>query len=57
MDNDFIQMIMSDASPSEISDTIKSMLFAKSTEKIEQIRPYVAASMFGNSPLETNEEE
>lgn len=55
MDNDFANLIMSDASPSDISDAIKSMLFAKSVEKIEGIKPYVAASMFGSSPLETEE--
>jgi len=57
MDNELITMIMSDSSPSDISDAIKSMLFSKSSEKIEQIKPYVAASMFGSSPLETTEEE
>lgn len=57
MDNDLVKMVMSDSSPSDISDAIKSMLFSKSAEKIEQIKPYVAASMFGSSPLETTEEE
>jgi len=55
MEDDFVNMIMSDASPSDISDTIKSMLFAKSVEKVEGIKPYVAASMFGSSPLEFEE--
>jgi len=55
MEDDFVNLIMSDASPSDISDAIKSMLFAKSVEKIEGVKPYVAASMFGSSPLETEE--
>lgn len=44
-----VDLIASDASPSEISDAIKANLFAKSAEKIEQIRPSVAASLFGQN--------
>jgi len=55
MEDEFVNLIMSDAAPSDISDAIKSMLFAKSVEKIEGVKPYVAASMFGSSPLETEE--
>lgn len=57
MEDDFVNMIMSDASPSDISDAIKSMLFSKAAENIENLKPYVAASMFGSSPLETQDEE
>ncbi|WJZ48398.1 hypothetical protein [Synechococcus phage DSL-LC02] len=57
MEDDFVSMIMSDASPSDISDAIKGMLFAKSVEKIDELTPYVAASMFGTSPLETEDAE
>lgn len=55
MEDEFVSLVMSDASPSDISDAIKSMLFAKSAEKIEGLRPYVATSMFGSSQLETEE--
>jgi len=57
MEDDFVSMIMSDASPSDISDAIKGMLFAKSVEKIDELTPYVAASMFGTSPLEIEDAE
>jgi len=57
MEDDFVSMVMSDASPSDISDAIKGMLFAKSVEKIEELTPYVAASMFGTSPLEIEDAE
>lgn len=57
MEDDFVSMIMSDASPSDISDAIKGMLFAKSVEKIDELTPYVAASMFGTSPLENEDAE
>jgi hypothetical protein len=46
MDN-IIDLIATDSSSSEISDSIKAALFAKSAEKLEQIRPYIANSLFG----------
>ena len=45
--DDLMDMILSDESPSQISDKIKDMLFAKSAEKIDSFRPAVAASLFG----------
>ena len=53
--DDLIDMIVADESPSDISDTIKQLLFAKSAENIESIRPIVANSMFGNQ--EESEED
>jgi len=53
MDN-IIDLIATDSSPSSIADEIKASLFAKSAEKIDQIRPYIANSMFG---VEESEEE
>lgn len=41
-----MDMITTDESPSQISDKIKELLFAKSTEKIDAFRPYVASSYF-----------
>ena len=45
--DDLMDMILSDESPSQISDKIKDMLFAKSAEKIDSFKPAVAASLFG----------
>jgi hypothetical protein len=57
MDN-VVDLIATNASPSEVSDAIKSMLYAKSAEKIELIRPIVAADLFdGENDQETQEEE
>ena len=39
-------MIIADESPSNISDRIKDMLFAKSAEKVDAFRPEVAASNY-----------
>ena len=45
-----MDMIIADESPSNISDTIKDMLFAKSAEKVDSFRPDVAASTFNSTP-------
>lgn len=44
--DDLLTMFANDESPAEISDAIKAMLFTKSAERIEAVKPYVAASMF-----------
>lgn len=44
--DDLIDMIVSDESPSEISDKIKDVLYAKSAERIDSLRPIVADAMF-----------
>lgn len=43
---ELLDMIVTDESPSKISDRIKDILYAKSADKIDQIKPYVAASLF-----------
>ena len=45
-----MDMIIADESPSNISDTIKDMLFAKSAEKVDAFRPDVATSTFNPAP-------
>lgn len=42
-------LVKDDANASQISDKIKDMLFAKSAQNIESIRPNVAASIFDDS--------
>ena len=44
-----MDLMVKDESPSQISDQIKDLLFAKSAEKIEAMRPNVAASIFDKS--------
>lgn len=51
-----MDMITTDESPSQISDKIKELLFAKSTEKIDAFRPYVASSYFDQNDDEEGEE-
>ena len=45
--NDLMDMIIADESPSAVSDKIKDILFAKSAEKIDAVKPEVAANTFG----------
>tara|TARA_Y100001938_G_C7922266_1_gene345087 strand:+ start:532 stop:756 length:225 start_codon:yes stop_codon:yes gene_type:complete len=40
-----MDMIIADESPSNISDTIKDMLFAKAADKVDSARPDVANSI------------
>ena len=47
MEDNLMDMIISDESPSNISDKIKDILFAKSAEKIDGVKGSVAASTFG----------
>jgi hypothetical protein len=56
MDN-IIDLIATDSSPAEITDSIKSALFAKSAEKIDQIRPYIASSLFDSEESENSFED
>lgn len=50
--DELMDMIVSDESPSQISDKIKDILFSKSAEKIEALRPAVADSLFNDLPSE-----
>jgi hypothetical protein len=52
---ELIDLIATDESPSQVSDKIKELLFAKSAEKIDAFRPFVADSMFGNNEGESEE--
>ena len=58
---DLMDLIASDKSPSQISDKIKDLLFAKSAERIDSFRPSVSNSLFGEEDLDavvdTTEEE
>lgn len=52
-----MDMIVADESPSNISDKIKELLFAKSATKIDGFRPVVASSMFDEMSDNENQEE
>ena len=46
--DELMDLLVKDESPSQISDGIKDQLFARSAEKLQNIRPQVAASLFNN---------
>ena len=50
--DELMDMIINDESPSQISDKMKELLFAKSAEKVETARPVVANSLFGDQEVE-----
>lgn len=54
--DELLDMIIADESPSQISDKIKDILFAKSSEKIDSFRPQIAAGLFGEDQFDTSEE-
>tara|TARA_B100000287_G_C19993473_1_gene527527 strand:- start:258 stop:443 length:186 start_codon:yes stop_codon:yes gene_type:complete len=49
---DLVDLIATDAASSDISDKIKDILFAKSSERIDTFKPEVATSMFDASEVE-----
>ena len=44
--DDILDMIISDESPSSVSVKIKDLLYAKTSEKVEALRPEVSNDMF-----------
>lgn len=55
--DDLIDMIAAGDSQSQVSDRIKDLLFAKSAERIDAVRPYAAASLFGEEDSESYEDD
>ena len=51
-----MDMILTDESPSQISDTIKNALFSKSAERVDAFRPDVASTMFADDEVENEVE-
>ncbi len=47
--SEFMDMIFSDNSPESISDKIKEILYNKSLEMIDGLKPSIAQSMFSSS--------
>ena len=65
--DELLDMIATDASPTEISDSIKDTLYAKAAERINSQRPDLAAQLFdptiadaeevSDEPVDSTEEE
>ncbi len=52
-----MDLLVKDESPSQISDKVKDILYSKSAEKIETIRPQVATSLFDEPEVGDESEE
>ncbi len=51
-----LDLIASDQSSNDISDAIKDALYAKSSEKIDALKPTVSASIFDEPQNEVEDE-
>ena len=51
-----LDLIATDSSPAEITDTLKSMIYAKAGERIDGMKKYAAASLFGQESEEPTAE-
>jgi len=54
---EIVNLIGLDSSPSDISDMIKNVLYTKTSEKIENIRPQISTSLFVDDFSSKEEEE
>jgi hypothetical protein len=54
---DLIDFIATDQSAAKISDRIKEILYTKTAERIDTIRPEVASSIFGSGIEQNSQEE
>ena len=45
--DDLMDMMVADASASDVTDKIKEILYTKSAEKVNAVRPSVGAALFG----------
>jgi len=50
-------LVGAESSPTEVSDKIKEILYAKSSSKIDAIRPEIGASVFDEVEVESEEDE
>lgn len=54
--DDLIDLIATDKSAAEVTDTIKDVLYAKAAERIEAQKPDIAAAMFDATVDEVEDE-
>lgn len=50
-----MDLMVTDESPSAISDKLKELLYAKTSERVDAMRPFAASSLFDEN--EENEED
>ena len=55
--DELLDLIASDKSPAEVSDTIKDALYSKAAERINSQKPSIAMQMFDPTIANAEEEE
>ncbi len=55
--DELLDNIITDDSPSQISDAIKDMLYAKTAERVNSYKQTAANSLFNGNPEEDNSPE
>lgn len=54
--DDLMDAIVANQSPSQVSDAIKDLLYAKSATKVDELKPEIANSLFGDQVPEVEDE-
>jgi len=54
--DELLDMVVNDASPAEVSDRIKDILYTKSSEKIEGMRPDVNTTFVNSTELDDSDD-
>ena len=54
--DELLDLIASDKSPADVSDTIKDALYSKAAERINSQRPDIAMQMFDPTSAEVDQE-
>ena len=54
---DLVDMMIDGAKPSEMQDAVKDLLIMKAADKVDEMRPQVANSLFGAPEEEAPETE
>ena len=54
--DDLMDAIVANQSPSQVSDAIKDLLYAKSATKVDALKPEIANSLFGTQVPEVEDE-
>ncbi len=53
---ELIDLIATDGAPSDVSDRIKELLYAKAADRVDSARPEIASIMFGDQEQDQGEE-
>jgi hypothetical protein len=54
---ELIDLIATDGSPSDVSDVIKQLLYAKAADRVDDARPEISALMFGDDSDSIGDDE